>query len=189
MSDVEDSILDAAERRMRRGGFDGFSFREIAADVGIKSSSVHYHFPTKEHLAAAVIRHYIERVAGEFDQRIAGGMSPSQSMDRNVPRNSAFRGNTCVLAWPLGAAFRDLPTEVAKEVKRFFQMILNKLITAGYPADQADEVVATITGGLMVANALNDFSAYDRAVSELVRALNATAASRPKSRKKSAKRR
>jgi TetR/AcrR family transcriptional repressor of nem operon len=42
VSDVKTAIMDAAERRMQRGGFGGFSFREIAADVGIKSSSVHY---------------------------------------------------------------------------------------------------------------------------------------------------
>ncbi len=45
MKDVKTQIVDAAERRMQRGGFGGFSFREIAADVGIKSSSVHHHFP------------------------------------------------------------------------------------------------------------------------------------------------
>src|ERR1700730_10108565 len=56
MSDVAAAIMDAAERRMRKGGFNGFSFREIAVDVGVKSSSVHYHFPTKENLAAAVIQ-------------------------------------------------------------------------------------------------------------------------------------
>jgi len=53
MSDIKTAILNAAERRMQFGGFGGFSFREIAADVGIKSSSVHYHFPTKENRAAA----------------------------------------------------------------------------------------------------------------------------------------
>ncbi|WP_157628311.1 helix-turn-helix domain-containing protein, partial [Ensifer sp. BR816] len=46
--------MDAAEERIRRAGYSGFSFREIAADVGVKSASVHYHFPTKERLAAAV---------------------------------------------------------------------------------------------------------------------------------------
>src|SRR5690348_18498506 len=60
MSDVKTAIMDAAEQRMQLGGFGGFSFREIAADVGIKSSSVHYHFPTKEDLAAAVIRRWAE---------------------------------------------------------------------------------------------------------------------------------
>src|ERR1700727_3456870 len=53
MSDIAAAIMDAAERRMRLSGFYGFSFREIASDVGVKSSSVHYPLPTKEKLAAA----------------------------------------------------------------------------------------------------------------------------------------
>jgi TetR/AcrR family transcriptional repressor of nem operon len=58
MNAMAESIMDAAERRIRLGGFNGFSFREVAADVGVKSSSVHYHFPTKERLAAAVVHRY-----------------------------------------------------------------------------------------------------------------------------------
>ncbi len=68
MRDVKVSIMEAAERRMQLGGFGGFSFREIAADVGIKSSSVHHHFPTKEKLAAAVIRRWAERTAEAVDR-------------------------------------------------------------------------------------------------------------------------
>ena len=62
--------MDAAERRMQLGGFGGFSFREIAADVGIKSSSVHYHFPTKEDLAAAVIRRWAEETSKFIDEEL-----------------------------------------------------------------------------------------------------------------------
>ena len=47
-----EAIMDAAERRIRELGYNGFSFRDIAADVGIKSASVHHHFPTKPALAA-----------------------------------------------------------------------------------------------------------------------------------------
>src|SRR5262249_51075008 len=71
MSEAATEIMDAAERRMRIGGFNGFSFREIAADVGVKSSSVHYHFPTKEKLAAAVIHRYTDEVAELIDQELA----------------------------------------------------------------------------------------------------------------------
>src|SRR6202042_3504475 len=70
MGDVKTEIMDAAERRMQQGGFGGFSFREIAADVGIKSSSVHYHFPTKENLAAAVIHRYTDNVEALINERL-----------------------------------------------------------------------------------------------------------------------
>ncbi len=59
---IAELIMDAAEPRMRGAGFNGFSFREIADDVGIQSSSVHYHFPTKEKLAAAVVHRYGDRL-------------------------------------------------------------------------------------------------------------------------------
>ena len=70
MSDMKVAIMDAAERRIQQGGFGGFSFREIAADVGIKSSSVHYHFPTKEDLAAAVIRRWAEYTSELIDKEL-----------------------------------------------------------------------------------------------------------------------
>ena len=78
LSDVKTAIMDAAERRMQLGGFGGFSFREIAADVGIKSSSVHYHFPTKEDLAAAVIRRWAEETSKFIDEELEKDPDPSE---------------------------------------------------------------------------------------------------------------
>jgi TetR/AcrR family transcriptional repressor of nem operon len=168
MSDVANAIMDAAERRMRISGFNGFSFREIAAAVGIKSSSVHYHFPTKEDLAAAVTRRYTERVGAHIEQELATGMDPAKVWTR------AFRGTLhseehmcpCTV---LGAAPRDLPPQVAIEVQRFFRMCLDKLIAAGLSPDGAAKLLATITGAMVVANALGDMDAYDRATAELMR--------------------
>lgn len=130
MSDVATAIMDAAERRIRLGGFNGFSFREIAVDVGIKSSSVHYHFPTKEKLAAAVIHRYTDEVAELIDRELTVEGDPVKVWTR------AFRGtlhsedHMCP-ATVLGAGSLDLPQEVAAEVKRFFKMCLDKLMAEG----------------------------------------------------------
>ncbi len=94
MSDVKTAIMDAAERRMQLGGFGGFSFREMAADVGIKSSSVHYHFPTKEDLAAAVIRRGAEETSKFNDEDLEKDPDPVRVWTK------AFRG-TAVSAGPL----------------------------------------------------------------------------------------
>jgi TetR/AcrR family transcriptional regulator, transcriptional repressor for nem operon len=168
MSEVADTIMDAAERRMRAGGFNGFSFREIATDVGVKSSSVHYHFPTKEKLAAAVVRRYTNEVSELIDKEIATGADPVKVWTR------AFRGTLhsedrmcpCTV---LAAGVLDLPQEVAVEVKRFFKMCLDKLIDAGLSKNNAAQLLSTITGAMVVANALGDTSAYDRATKELMR--------------------
>jgi TetR/AcrR family transcriptional repressor of nem operon len=177
MSDVATAIMDAAERRMRLGGFNGFSFREIAVDVGVKSSSVHYHFPTKEQLAAAVIHRYTDEVAEFIDREAATDSDPISVWTR------AFRGTLCsdermCPCAVLGAVSRDLPKELAAEVRRFFKMCLDKMMAAGLSESSASGLLATITGALVVANALNDVATYDRAARELTRKPHVTRSKR-----------
>jgi len=167
MSDVATAIMDAAEARMRIGGFNGFSFRDIASDVGIKSSSVHYHFPTKENLAAAVIRRYTDEVAQLLKQKLTAGLDPATAWIQ------AFRGTLhskehmcpCIA---MGAAAQDLPAEVAAEVQHFFSMCLKEMVKAGLPRDGAARLLATISGAMLLANALGDRKAYDQATRDLI---------------------
>jgi TetR/AcrR family transcriptional repressor of nem operon len=169
------AMMDAAERRMRIGGFGGFSFREIAADVGVKSSSVHYHFPTKEKLAAAVVRRYVANVSDHFDEELARDPDPIAVWTR------IFRGtlHSCERICPatvLGALALDLPPEVAAEVKRFFDMNTNKLIEAGLSPNEAAEFLATITGAQVVSIATGDPSSFDRATGDLAKRFEPAAA-------------
>ena len=112
MTDMTAAILNSAERRIRVGGFNGFSFREVAADVGVKSSSVHYHFPTKEQLAAAVIRRYTAHVAKLIDEGSADGADPLMVWTRAF-RSTVHSKNRMCPAAVLGAGALDLPPEVA----------------------------------------------------------------------------
>jgi TetR/AcrR family transcriptional repressor of nem operon len=167
MSDVKISIMEAAERRMQLGGFGGFSFREIAADVGIKSSSVHHHFPTKEKLAAAVIRRWAERTAELVDREMQSDADPVRVWTNAFRGTSLSKEHMCPCT-VLGAAVQDLPAEVAMEVKGFFRMCLNRLVAAGLSPGKASEVLSLLTGALVIANALGDAAEYDRATSELL---------------------
>jgi TetR/AcrR family transcriptional regulator, transcriptional repressor for nem operon len=168
MGDVKTAIMDAAERRMQLGGFGGFSFREIAADVGIKSSSVHYHFPTKEDLAAAVIRRWAKETSELIDKELEKDPDPVRVWTNAFRGTALSEGRMCPCT-VLGAASQDLPAEVAKEVRGFFKMCLDKLVAEGLSASSAAEVLSTITGALVVATALGDTAAYDRATSDLLR--------------------
>ena len=62
--DSATQILDIAERRMRQTGYNAVSYRDIAAEMGIKSASLHYHFPKKEDLGAALTRRYSKNFSG-----------------------------------------------------------------------------------------------------------------------------
>jgi TetR/AcrR family transcriptional repressor of nem operon len=178
MSDVKIAIMDAAERRMQLGGFGGFSFREIATHVGIKSSSVHYHFPTKEDLAAAVIRRWAEETSKFIDEELAKDPDPVRVWTKAFRGTAVSEGHMCPCT-VLGAASQDLPPEVSREVKAFFKMCLDKLTAEGLSASSAAEFLATITGALVVANALGDTAAYDQATSDLMRLHEAPVARRP----------
>lgn len=166
MSETTDAIMDAAERRIRDAGYDGFSFREIAADVGVKSASVHYHFPTKDSLAAAVARRYTERFLASVDQAIAEGRSLIDAWVHVFRRSLNDDGKMC-LCGALGVASHSLPEEVAHEVRRFFQQGLEKLVGAGLPRNKAIQVMASLEGGMLLANVLSMPSVLDDAAASL----------------------
>jgi TetR/AcrR family transcriptional repressor of nem operon len=179
MSDIKAAIMDAAERRIQLGGFGGFSFREIAADVGVKSSSVHYHFPTKEDLAAAVVRRWGVEAAKHIDEELE--KKPSADPARvwtKVFRNTAFSERRMCPCTALGAAAQDLPLEVAAEVRGFFMMCQEKMISQGMSTIEASTLLSTLIGALVVANALGDAGEYDRATKAPTRQVVASKASK-----------
>ena len=61
--------MDLAEAHIRNAGYGRFSFRDLAAEIGIKSASVHHHFPTKATIAAAVARRYGDRFLAAVARR------------------------------------------------------------------------------------------------------------------------
>jgi len=168
MSDTKAAIINAAERRIQRGGLGGFSFREIAADVGVKSSSVHYHFPTKDDLAAAVIRRWAEYTSQLVDKELEKDPDPVRVWTKAFRGTAYSKAHMCPCT-VLGAASQDLPAPVAKEVKAFFKMCQDKLVAQGLSPGKAAEVLSIITGALVVANALGDTAEYDRATRDLLR--------------------
>ncbi len=60
MSNNRDLLEQAALDTVQRSGLKGLSFRTLADEIGIKSSSVHYYFPEKSDLAETLIERYSE---------------------------------------------------------------------------------------------------------------------------------
>ncbi|MCB8881062.1 TetR/AcrR family transcriptional regulator [Acidisoma cellulosilytica] len=171
MSDRAQVIMDAAERRIRDAGYSGFSFREIAADVGVASSSVHHHFPTKEALAAAVARRYTDRFEAAVLQEEEAGAPRVEAWLRVFRRAFLQDGRMC-LCGSLGATSADLPPTVAAEARRFFERGLDNLMAgpldAALTAEGAKRTLATLEGAMLLARALGDMSVFDQATSALV---------------------
>lgn len=76
MASTRERIMDTAEGFLRTGGYHGFSFRDIATAVEVKSASVHHHFPTKEDLVMAVTERYHERFMAALGEPEGAGRTP-----------------------------------------------------------------------------------------------------------------
>ncbi len=58
-SDTAGRLLDRAQTLVQERGYNAFSFKDLAASEGIRTASVHYHFPTKADLAVALMERYL----------------------------------------------------------------------------------------------------------------------------------
>ena len=54
-------ILDVAERLLQVRGYNGFSYGDVATELGITRAALHYHFPGKGELGQALIERYAMR--------------------------------------------------------------------------------------------------------------------------------
>jgi TetR/AcrR family transcriptional repressor of nem operon len=168
-------ILDSAERRARRRGYNGFSFRDLAADVGIKSASVHYHFPTKADLGAAVAQRYTERFLAALGDPNAPEVAPRALLERYVAafRRALVRDRQMCLCGLLGAEVESLPPEVAAEVRDFFERnvvwlaaVLSRRDGGALGKEAAEAraltILALLEGALVVARTLKRDAVFDQ---------------------------
>jgi TetR/AcrR family transcriptional repressor of nem operon len=174
-----DEILDVTQALVQQHGYHGFSFRDVAKAVGIKSASVHYHFPTKELLGAALTRRYTDRVLAHLGDPEDRNADPDVLIGSfiGVFRNVLEDDGLMCLCGMLGAETRTLPQRVAMESRRFFRKTgawlaaVLKRRDAGLSDEQAEatalRTIATLEGSMLVSRALDDLQAFDRIASNL----------------------
>ena len=108
-ADTSTKIMDAAEGYMRTRGYNAFSFRDIAADIGIKTASIHYHFPSKADLGAAVTERYTERFLEHLGPPEAYNHTKQITRYIAAFRSSYSAGDQMCLCGMLGAEVSSLP--------------------------------------------------------------------------------
>lgn len=163
---IPESILDAAERRIRRGGFAAASFRELASDVGIKSASVHYHFPQKADLGRALVDRYAEQFIAAL-----GAPEGADALERLIGAYVASLkgdGAACLCAI-LGATARELPEPVGAAVANFFARLTGWASEALGTPEDAEFAISTLQGAMVLAVASGDADVLARAADRLRR--------------------
>jgi AcrR family transcriptional regulator len=57
-----DQILEAAERRLREGGYEALSVAAIARELGVAQNAIYWYFPSKDHLFVAALERILRGI-------------------------------------------------------------------------------------------------------------------------------
>lgn len=162
---VREAILNSAEVRARAAGYNGFSFRELAADVGIKSASVHYHFPTKADLALAMMDRYRAKALDFLGEQ----HDAPAALERLIAlfRLAAMQSEMC-LCGALGASSQDLPPAVQSSAAQFSDALVNWLYAvpdakAALPMPP-ETIVALLEGALLLSVTMQRADFFEAAI-------------------------
>src|SRR5471032_2760628 len=80
---VRDQLLDHAQVLLMTRGYNGFSYRDLSTLVGVKTSSIHYYFPSKEDLVLEAVNTYSADVMSSI-YAIDSSASAEKKLDRYV---------------------------------------------------------------------------------------------------------
>src|SRR5690606_29438638 len=119
-----EEIIQFADTLIRQKGYNAFSFYEISDKVGIKTASIHYHFPTKSDLGVAVIDQHIEHLNGLIES--LKRKSPTEKLSKFFSIYSSIQKERKVcLVGSLATDFNTLDNKVQDKLKGFSALMLD----------------------------------------------------------------
>lgn len=182
MPDTRTRIVASAQRLVQMRGFNGMSYADIAAELGITKAALHYHFPTKTDLGLAAV----DRYAGDFAAAL-------RVIDESTPRGkdrlrayaslyvAALEGERLCLCAMLAAEQRTLTPAVRRAVEGFFAANVRWLADVvrlgrrdgslggvGPPDAVAHMLLGAFEGAMLVAWSRGDLPGFRRTARQLV---------------------
>lgn len=166
-TDTPTRLLDTAQALIQERGYNAFSYKDLAAAVGIRTASIHYHFPSKADLGLALMGRYqeqLEQALGAIDQK---GRSAKGKLKAFIQmyRDTASQGAIC-LCGSLATDRETLPETLQEAVAAYLdrsEAWVAERVAAGVkegefdyggkPADAAASLVSSLQGGLILARA------------------------------------
>ncbi len=115
------AILDAAERLAQTRGYNGFSYADIAAQLGVTKAALHYHFASKAVLGSALIARYHSAFGAALLDINAKTKQPRKKLQQYVDLyTSVLRNDRMCLCGMLAAEYATLPGPMQQGLKLFF---------------------------------------------------------------------
>ncbi len=180
-------MLNIAERLAQTRGFNGFSYSDIAAELGIAKASLHHHYRTKSDLGQALMQRYGENfdtALAEIDRSkddAAGKLSRYAKLYEDVLVNDRL-----CLCGMLAAEYSTLPGKMRAQVRKFFERNElwlthliergrgEKVLRQGAPArDVARMLVSVLEGAMLLARSCEDPGRFTSSVRPILADLKA----------------
>jgi AcrR family transcriptional regulator len=140
-------ILDAAEARLREGGYPALSVVGIARELGLAQNALYWYFPTKDHLFVAALERMMRAIVARKPPRQGG-----------VERQVTWFVDQLAELEPVRAAMHEqartspVVAEFVEQLDATWRRMLTNVLADRIPeADRAlaiDTLLATITGAL-----------------------------------------
>jgi len=170
---MKEAILDAAEKRVRHAGYSNMSFRDVAKDVGIKSASVHYHFPTKSDLGTALVERYKDHFSQKLLQIDTTNFSDALAKFVQLYDAALVMDQSICLCAALGAESMGIEKQIRAATGDFFQVNIEWLqnLFRLHPTKaeglDATDIVASLEGAMLLASTTGDRT-YFKKVSDRI---------------------
>lgn len=186
--DTKTALLNSAEDAARRFGFDGFSYADLAEDVGIRKASIHHHFPSKAILSVALMQRYhdsFQAVCTKIEVNFATGGAQLAELIRQYRVGSDDGKRLCLCA-SFSASRDSLPPDVLHQISLFRAMVIewiagafssgrsdNSISGVMDPELEASATMALLEGAQLAARAEENPALFDNAIKLLMMRISA----------------
>jgi TetR/AcrR family transcriptional regulator, transcriptional repressor for nem operon len=178
-ANTSERILDVAERLVQVRGFNGFSYADIASQLGVTKASLHYHFPGKAELGDALIVRYSTRFAEALERIDRDLPNARAKLDAYVDLyTEVLEGKRMCLCGILAAEYQTLPPPMRDAVIEFFDNNVDWLARVlqqddtvtvhGSAWDSAQTLLGGLEGAMLVARPYGDVDRFRSAASRLL---------------------
>ncbi|MBW5444916.1 TetR family transcriptional regulator [Cohnella sp. CFH 77786] len=184
-TNMAETILDTAQTLVQECGFNGFSYAHIAGKVGIRTASIHYHFPSKEDLGEALIARYTENFHAAAAWIETGTTDDLERLRKFVElyREPVRDYRTC-LGVMLSTDLAVLSAKAQDKLNHLFDLNLlwlERVLEHGRQAGtlrfdgnagaQAHKLLAALQGAQLLARSFRDIKRFDTIAEGLISAL------------------
>jgi TetR/AcrR family transcriptional regulator, transcriptional repressor for nem operon len=168
--DTRERILDSAQRLTQTRSFHGFSFQDIADEIGVRKASLYHHFDSKDDVAVAMLQRAADWTSAQFKK--AEGREPAERLEAyfDLFRQIHGKGERMCPGGSFAAVFGAISSSVQSSLHRFAKMHLDWLedvvrdgveqgqFTIGdqRPRDVAAQIAAGVQGALLVGRLSSD---------------------------------